>query len=108
MVVHVEAPDEAGHAGSIDEKITAIEEIDSEIIGRLRSWNNGELRILAMPDHPTPIEIRTHTDDPVPFVMAGPVLTYNGANAYSEAEAEKAGVLIEKGYTLMSGFIGER
>jgi 2,3-bisphosphoglycerate-independent phosphoglycerate mutase len=107
VVVHVEAPDEAGHAGSIDAKVTAIEKIDSEIIGRLRSWNNGELRILAMPDHPTPIEIRTHTDNPVPFVMGGPGITHNGAGAYSEVEAGKTGVLIEKGYTLMSRFIGE-
>jgi 2,3-bisphosphoglycerate-independent phosphoglycerate mutase len=108
VVVHVEAPDEAGHAGSIDAKVTAIEKIDSEIIGRLRSWNDDELRILAMPDHPTPIEIRTHTDNPVPFVMEGPGIAHNGAGVYSEAEAEKTGLLIEKGYTLMSRFIGER
>ena len=107
VVVHVESPDEAGHAGSIEAKVTAIEKIDSEIIGRLRSWNEGTLRILAMPDHPTPIEIRTHTDDPVPFVMGGPGLTHSGANAYSEAEAGKTGVLIEKGYTLMARFLGE-
>ena len=107
VVVHVEAPDEAGHAGSIDEKITAIEKIDSEIVGRLRSWNDGALRILAMPDHPTPIELRTHTGEPVPFIMGGPGITHNGAGKYSESEAEKTGVLIEKGYTLMSRFIGE-
>jgi 2,3-bisphosphoglycerate-independent phosphoglycerate mutase len=105
VVIHVEAPDEAGHAGSIESKVTAIEKIDREIIGKLRFWNSGGLRIMAMPDHPTPIEIRTHTEDPVPFVIWGPGLKPSGASAYTEAEAIKTGELVEKGHTLVNRLI---
>ena len=69
MVVHVEAPDEAGHGGSIEKKVEAIEKTDREIVSRLRAYNNGRLRVLIMPDHPTPIEIKTHTSEPVPFLI---------------------------------------
>jgi len=102
VVIHVEAPDEAAHAGSIDDKIEAIQRVDSEVVSRLRSWQGDALRVLIMPDHPTPIEVRTHTADPVPFMLWGTGFTANGAKRFSEAEAKKTGVFIEEGYNIMS------
>ena len=105
VVVHIEAPDEAGHDGSIEQKVKAIENIDSEVISRFRSWNADKLRLLVMPDHPTPIKIRTHCDDPVPFVLWGPGFTSSGAAAFTEAEAKRTGVFLDAGYKAMDRFI---
>jgi 2,3-bisphosphoglycerate-independent phosphoglycerate mutase len=105
VVVHVEAPDEAGHDGSIENKVEAIERIDSEVVSRFRHWNPGELRILVMPDHPTPIKIRTHTDEPVPFLLWGPGLKASGSAAYTEAEAKKTGVFLEEGYKVLGRLV---
>jgi len=105
VVVHIESPDEAAHAGSIDEKIDAIQRIDSEVIGRLRSVDG--LRLLAMPDHPTPIEVRTHTPEPVPFLLWGPGFAANGTAGFTEAEAEGTGLLIDPGYNIMSRLVGK-
>jgi 2,3-bisphosphoglycerate-independent phosphoglycerate mutase len=102
VVIHVEAPDEAGHAGSVADKIVAIEKIDSEIIRPLRSWNSDDIRILAMPDHPTPIDIRTHTGDPVPFILWGKGIEANGARAFTEAEMGSTGNYFESAHILMS------
>ncbi len=100
-VVHVEAPDEAGHAGSIDDKVEAIQAVDKEVVGRIRSWGRDSLRVLALPDHPTPIKLQTHTDEPVPFVLWGPGFTSNGAQRFTEAAAKDTGVFIDAGHTLM-------
>ena len=105
VVIHIEAPDEAGHTGSIDEKVAAIEMIDREVVGRLGSWQKDALRVLIMPDHPTPIEARTHTDDPVPFLLWGPGFVSNGAKRFTEAEAGKTGLFIDPGYNIMSQLI---
>ncbi len=102
VVIHIEAPDEAAHAGSIDDKVEAIQRIDSEVMGRLRSWVGDELRLLAMPDHHTPIEMRTHTLEPVPFMLWGPGFISNGAKRLTEPEAAKTGLFIELGYNIMS------
>ena len=104
VVIHIEAPDEAAHDRAIDAKIEAIERIDDEVVGRLRSYP-GEMRLLIMPDHPTPIEVRTHTDDPVPFIIWGKGVKPNGAAAFTEAEAARTGLLLEKGYKIMEAFI---
>jgi len=101
-ILHIEAPDEAGHAGSIEEKVKAIEQIDQEVIGRFLTRRN--LRLLIMPDHPTPIKIQTHVPDPVPFLLWGPGFTSNGATAFSEAEAKNK-LFIEQGHTLMSKLV---
>ncbi|MEE9583703.1 MAG: cofactor-independent phosphoglycerate mutase, partial [Dehalococcoidales bacterium] len=66
VVIHIEAPDEAAHAGSIDEKVEAIQRVDSEVVSRLRSFPPGNFRVLVMPDHPTPIKVQTHIAEPVP------------------------------------------
>ncbi|HPP79245.1 alkaline phosphatase family protein, partial [Methanospirillum sp.] len=68
LFIHVEAPDEAGHMGSLEEKIKAIERVD-EMIGTI--MNDFDGRIAVLPDHPTPIRIRTHTAEPVPFAILG-------------------------------------
>jgi len=106
VVIHIEAPDEAGHAGSIDDKIEAIQRIDGEVVSRLRSWG-GDLRLLIMPDHPTPIAVRTHTPDPVPFLLWGSGFTANGAKRLTEAEAKSTGLFIEEGYNIMGRLIGK-
>jgi len=106
VVIHIEAPDEAAHAGSINDKVEAIQRIDSEVVGRLRSLGGDGLRLLVMPDHPTPIEVRTHTPDPVPFILWGPGFAPNGARGFTESEAEKTGLFIEPGYNIMGMLIG--
>ena len=101
VFVHVEAPDEAGHEGLIDEKIKAIELIDELIVSQLRSWPNDKLRVLVMPDHPTPIKLKTHLPDPVPFVLWGPGIKSNGAKSFSENWAKETGMFVEKAHELM-------
>ena len=106
VVIHVEAPDEAAHDASIDDKVEAIQSIDREVVSRLRSWG-GDLRLLVMPDHPTPIPVRTHTGDPVPFLLWGPGFIPNGARRFTEAEAEGTGFFIEQGYKIMERLLGK-
>jgi 2,3-bisphosphoglycerate-independent phosphoglycerate mutase len=107
VVIHIEAPDEAAHGGSIDDKIEAIQRIDGEVLSRLHSWRPSGLRILVLPDHPTPIKVRTHTDDPVPFMLWGAGFTAKGAKRFTEAEAESTGFFIEDGYNIMARLIGD-
>ena len=107
VVIHIEAPDEAGHAGSIDEKVEAIQMIDREVVSRMSAWRGDALRVLIMPDHPTPIEIRTHSSDPVPFMLWGVGFTPNGARRFTEAEAARTGLFIDPGYNIMARLIGE-
>jgi 2,3-bisphosphoglycerate-independent phosphoglycerate mutase len=102
VIVHIEAPDEAAHSGSIENKIDAIQRVDSDIVSRLREYSKDDLRVLVMPDHPTPIALRTHTADPVPFMLWGKDVVSNGARRFTEAEAGHIGVFIEKGYKIMS------
>jgi 2,3-bisphosphoglycerate-independent phosphoglycerate mutase len=109
VVVHVEATDEAAHAGLAKDKIEAIEKVDKEIVSRLRSWDGDGLRVLVLPDHATPIEIQTHVADPVPFMLWGPGSTpinRGRAKRFTEAEAEVTGVLMEEGYNIMGKLIG--
>jgi len=101
VVIHIEAPDEAAHGGHIDDKIKAIERVDKEVMGRLLSYNRDSLRVLAMPDHATPIEVRTHVADPVPFMLWGSGFKAVSAKAFSEKEAKSTGIFIKDGYTIM-------
>ena len=100
VVVHVESPDEEGHGGSITGKIAAIEAIDRYMASVLRERLD-EVRVLAMPDHPTPIEIKTHVGEPVPFVLAGPGVSHNGREAFTESDAAATGVAIDPGHCVM-------
>lgn len=97
VYVHVEAPDEAAHGGLLEEKIKAIESFDREVVGTIVGNLEalGDCRLLVLPDHPTPVAKRTHTSDPVPYILydsRNPVA--NGAAGYTEAEAIKADSLI--------------
>jgi len=105
VVIHVEAPDEAAHAALVDDKIEAIEMVDKEMVEQICAWDKDSLRVLIMPDHPTPIKIQTHTAEPVPFVLWGQGFMANGAKRFTEAEAKKTGVFIEEGYKIMSRLI---
>lgn len=106
VVVHVESPDEEGHAGDARGKIAAIEAIDHEVIARVRRCSE-ELRLLAMPDHPTPIALKTHVGEPVPFILWGPGVSANGAESYSEAAAQATGVVLDPGREVMDRLLAE-
>jgi 2,3-bisphosphoglycerate-independent phosphoglycerate mutase len=105
VVVHIEAPDEAGHEGDIDGKIEAIQKIDEEVINRLLACRGEALRVLIMPDHPTPIKVRTHTADPVPFLIWGKGIKPGGAKRFTENEAKRTGVFINEGYKIMGKLV---
>lgn len=113
IYLHVEAPDECGHRNELDNKIKSIEQIDKKILSPVYTYlvknkaETGEdFRILITPDHPTPISLRTHTNDPVPFIIyTSDNSLYNPSSAYSEAECRKSGVYIDKGYELFEKLI---
>jgi len=106
VAIHIEAPDEAAHAGSIEDKIDAIQRVDKEVLSRLRSWRPDAFRLLIIPDHSTPVKVQTHTDDPVPFLLWGRGFTANGAKRFTEAEAKSTDFFIEEGYNIMTRLIG--
>jgi 2,3-bisphosphoglycerate-independent phosphoglycerate mutase len=109
--VHVEAPDEAGHGGLLREKIRAIEDFDQKVVGyvlRTLEEKGEPFRILCLPDHPTPISKKTHTPDPVPFVIYASTLQGKGGFSFSEKEAVKAGLFIEEGYTLLARLLSRQ
>jgi len=89
VYLHVEAPDETGHEGSLEKKIRAIEEFDTHIVGEMVRYQRerGDLRLLVTPDHPTPVSIRTHSAEPVPFALCGPGVASGSNTCYSEAAA---------------------
>jgi 2,3-bisphosphoglycerate-independent phosphoglycerate mutase len=100
VVVHVESPDEAGHAGDVQGKIDAIQAIDREMVARTLELED-EFRILAMPDHPTPIALKTHVGEAVPFLIWGPGIPANGADSYDEAQAVGTGLVLDPGHAVM-------
>jgi 2,3-bisphosphoglycerate-independent phosphoglycerate mutase len=106
VVIHIEAPDEAAHTGSIDDKVEAIGRIDGEVLSRIRAYKGDNLRVLVMPDHSTPIKSQTHTGEPVPFLLWGAGFTANGARRFTEAEAKRTGFFIEDGYNIMGRLVG--
>jgi len=105
VVIHIEAPDEAAHDGSVKDKVEAIQRVDREVISRLRSWQSDGLRVLVMPDHPTPIKTRTHSPEPVPFLLWGGGFTASGAKRFTEAEAKSTGFFIDQGYNIMGWLV---
>ncbi len=108
VYVHVEAPDEAAHAGLLREKITAIEDFDRDVVGTVVENLDqiGDCRILIMPDHPTPVAKRTHTAEPVPFILFDSTRdVVSGASAYSEDEAGATGDNVI-GHQLLSQMLG--
>jgi len=107
VIIHIEAPDEAGHAGSVKEKVAAIEKIDKYMVRQVREWHKDELRVLISADHPTPISVRTHTDEPVPFLLWGSGFKPNGVKRLTESEVKNTGLVINPGWNIMHGLIGE-
>jgi len=107
VLVHIEAPDEAGHSGNAEMKKKAVERIDKFIVGpvyeaiqKFPNW-----RILVVPDHPTPVRTGAHVADPVPFAMAGIGVAGVLNSPFSEANAAKSGLKIENGFELMEYFL---
>ncbi len=111
VYLHVESPDEAGHSGSYQHKIKAIEDFDEFVVGNVMEGMKAfdEYRILLLPDHPTPIALRTHTAEPVPFVLFDSrVKRENKGVTYDESLTERNDILVfEDGYKLMDYFIKE-
>ena len=140
VFVHVEAPDEASHAGDVAGKVRAIEQVDALMVpqvvamrervendhragedtgsgaaragadgdrGTARAGDPGGVSLLVLPDHPTPLETKTHVAEPVPFVMWGSGFEANGAEAFTETEARATGFAVAPGHLLMSMFLGD-
>ena len=108
VYIHLEGPDECGHHGDIEGKVLAVERIDEKVVGplckALRDANE-DFAMLIMPDHPTPIETKTHSSDPVPFKIYRSNNETDVAKAYTEKNAKESGIFIEDGYTLLSKFV---
>ncbi|MDD5671592.1 MAG: cofactor-independent phosphoglycerate mutase [Candidatus Omnitrophica bacterium] len=107
IFVHVEATDEAGHSGLVDEKVNAIEQIDEHIVGPVlqRLQKEPEWRMFVSPDHYTPLEKKTHVAEPVPFIFAGHDVRQGSGLPYTEKTARSTGVRIEKGNELMESLV---
>lgn len=104
VYIHVEAPDEMGHQGSIENKVQSIEWLDSRIIKPVYEAlkaSGEDFRVLILPDHPTPIRLRTHTADPVPYMLFDSTKTDKTNNIYNEVYAQKTGILIKEGHKLI-------
>ena len=108
VYIHVEAPDECGHQGRADLKTSSVEKIDAEILGPVYEWlkARGErFRILVLPDHPTPIELRTHSMEPVPFFLYDSEKREAGVPVYTEKTCAAMPLYIPEGNTLLSHLI---
>ena len=100
VYIHMEAPDECGHRGEIQNKVKAIEIIDKEVVGPMLDALTGQdVRVLVAPDHPTPLDIKTHTRNPVPFLIYDSRKNLGGG-IFTEEGAEKTGVYISEGYKI--------
>lgn len=110
VYVHIEAPDEMGHQGSAENKILAIERIDEKIICPVvQAFQEAgtDFRMLILPDHPTPVRVRTHTGDPVPYLLYDSTENVNGPDTYSEKTGAQTGIYVAEGYTLLSRLLGK-
>ena len=104
VYIHVEAPDECGHRGEVQNKVKAIEDIDRLILGPLLEQlpQFGDYTVMVLPDHPTPLDIRTHVSTPVPYLLyRSNAEQDSGIACFTEAAAETTGLLIDPGYTLI-------
>lgn len=104
VYIHLEAPDEMGHQGSVERKVEAIHRMDTRILDLLKKQldESGEdYRLLVLPDHPTPIRLRTHVSDPVPYLLYDSSAPQEHGWNYNEEEAKKSGNMVAKGHELM-------
>lgn len=103
--IHLEAPDEMGHQGNFERKVQAIENLDKRIIKRVTEQLEAagtDFRMLVLPDHPTPVAIRTHVSDPVPYMLYDSTNKQSYPWNYNEKEAQESGNYIDKGYTIIN------
>jgi len=107
VFVHVEAPDEAGHNGDLREKLTAIERFDQLVVGTFLEYSKDkdDFRIMVLPDHATPLSLKTHTSEAIPFAIYGKDTAKGEFLSYNEKEAQKSQLYFEHGYQLMEYFI---
>lgn len=116
VFLHVESPDESGHEGNLEHKIQSIEDFDKKVVGRVMEGLSAydDYSVLVMPDHPTPIKLRTHTAEPVPFCIYGSrqlcVEKYNAKeiDGFNERSANSSGIYIEEGHRLLEIIINGR
>jgi len=110
VYVHMEAPDECGHQGNAEKKKLSVELIDEKVVGFLKnklSEAGVDYKMLILPDHPTPISLKTHVSDPVPYVIYDSRKDIGSGFTYNEENAKKTGIYIDKGHELMKHFIEE-
>ena len=107
VFVHVEAPDEAGHNGDLRQKIAAIESFDKLVVGTVLDAfkNKKDFRIVVLPDHATPVSVRTHTRDPIPFAMYGKGIKKDTIESYSEAAARESRLFLKDGFKIMEALL---
>ena len=95
VFLHIEASDEAGHDGDLELKIKTIENLDKRIVGpiykEIKTWRDTPVRIAILPDHPTPVEIRTHVNEPVPFVIWDSNIASDDVDTYDEVSCAGGG-----------------
>jgi len=101
VLVHVESPDEAGHMGNIREKIRAIENFDKFVVGGVMDSMKEDYRVMVLPDHPTPIELKTHSGDPVPFLIYGSGIKPDDIRVYNEKEVSRSKLKVAAGHKLL-------
>lgn len=108
VYVHVEAPDECGHRAEIENKVRSVELIDEKILTLVFEYLEGcgdDFGILVLPDHPTPLRLRTHTSDPVPYFMYSSRKKEKGVNVFTEETAREKNCYLPRGSELMQSFI---
>ena len=109
VYVHVEAPDEAGHAGLLDKKLSTIEAFDAMVVGKVLEGMRRfpEHRVMVTTDHYTPISVRTHTTEPIPFAICGAGISASphGAGGFNEKNAAARGLFVQEGYRLIERLI---
>lgn len=111
VYVHVEASDEMSHQGSVERKIKSIEYLDKRLIKKIYDElreRKIDFRMLVMPDHPTPIALRTHTSDPVPYIIYDSTDEKNNDWKYSEKEAARSNIIVKPGYRIIEKLLEEK
>lgn len=107
--VHVEAPDEMGHQGSVERKVKAIENLDQRVIKKVVEGleaSGEDFRLLVLPDHPTPIRVRTHTSSPVPYMLYDSTDVKDNTWHYNEKDGEASGNYVAEGHKMIDYFLG--